>query len=59
MARRSDRQPTDAELEAQFVEAERNALAWTALGLSEARGARWMAIAAELRAELERRRRSL
>ena len=48
---------TDKELEAQFLEAEQNALAWAELGVGEAdqRGSRWMQIAGELRAELERR----
>lgn len=47
----------DPELEAQFLEAEHNALAWTELGVagSAQRGSRWMEIAGELRAELERR----
>ncbi len=48
---------SDAELEAQFLEAERNALAWAELGVDRAseRGSRWMKIAGELRAELQRR----
>lgn len=46
---------TDTELEAQFVEAERNALAWTELGISNEFGSRWMAIAGELWAEMQRR----
>jgi hypothetical protein len=48
---------TDAELDEQFIEAERNALAWEELGVraSDHRASRWMAIAAELRAEIARR----
>lgn len=59
MARRSDplARLTDKELETRFVEAERNALVWAAIDVPGAskRGARWMAIAGELRAELRRR----
>jgi len=49
---------TDTELEAQFLEAEHNALAWAELGVDQSneRGSRWMQIAGELRAELTRRR---
>lgn len=48
---------SDAELEAQFLEAEHHALAWAELGVPQAseRGSRWMQIAGELRAELARR----
>jgi hypothetical protein len=48
---------SDTDLENQFLEAERNALAWSELGIrtSDARATRWMEIAAELRAEIERR----
>jgi hypothetical protein len=48
---------TDTELEARFLEAESNALAWTELGVgrSAERGSRWMEIAGELRAEMLRR----
>ncbi len=59
MARPSDAlaQLTDKELEAQFLEAEHNALLWAELGVRGAskRGSRWMEIAGELRAELRRR----
>ncbi len=48
---------TDAELEAQFLEAEHHALAWAELDVDQSseRGSRWMQIAGELRAELQRR----
>lgn len=48
---------SDAELEARFLEAEHHALAWTELGVAQSseRGSRWMQIAGELRAELQRR----
>ena len=48
---------SDRELEAQFVEAERNALAWSELGIKHAaeRAKRWMDIAGELRDEMLRR----
>lgn len=48
---------TDRELEVQFLEAEQHALAWAELGVGQAdqRGSRWMKIAGELQAELERR----
>lgn len=59
MARRSDAlaRLTDKELEARFLEAEHHALLWADLGVPGAgsRGARWMAIAGELQAELRRR----
>lgn len=49
---------TDAQLEAEFLEAERNALAWAELGIdarSDRRGSRWMELAGALRAEIQRR----
>jgi hypothetical protein len=52
---------SDTELEADFLEAERNALAWAELGAgsrSNDRGSRWMQIAGELRAEIQRRARA-
>ena len=52
---------TDRELEDQFLEAERNALAWSELGAgseSGNRGVRWMEIAGELRDEMQRRARA-
>lgn len=47
---------TDRELEAEFLEAERNALAWSDLG-GTPRATRWMQIAGELRDEMQRRAR--
>ena len=48
---------SDAQLEAQFLEAEHNALAWAELGVdhSNERGSKWMKIAGDLRTELQRR----
>ena len=49
---------TDAELEAQFLEAERNAMVWAELTVvtqGAARASRWMQIAGELQAEMMRR----
>jgi hypothetical protein len=48
---------TDPELETLFLEAEHNALVWAELAVGQAteRGSRWMTIAGELRAEMQRR----
>jgi len=49
---------SDAQLEAGFLEAERNALQWSELALgihADHRAARWMEIAATYHAEITRR----